>query len=233
MLSFSPLEDLSPSPRVGNWRDPENLVGSQQDQEAKKKIIDLGIFSQDIWISIYGWNVSTMATLGREESGRCREVLNKSQCMDFFPPGWKRWLLQRGVISRGQSLARLRRIKPLEIKLEKKEKKRSPVAVFSLYKQRALAKTLNIELFLVVSIIWSIIILKLEFRLLRWLMRCLEQDQIEIDCEQSLFCLKINISVCHNAGMRAASCTSTCITRNPWPRRWYTSLLRVLSLVVE
>ena len=93
MLSFSPLEDLSLSHRVGNWRDPENLVGSQQDQEAKKKVIDLGIFSQDIWISIYGWNVSTMATLGREESGHCREVLNKSQRMDFFPPGRKRWLL--------------------------------------------------------------------------------------------------------------------------------------------
>ena len=105
--------------------------------------------------------------------------------------------------------------------------------VLSLYKKRALAKTLNIELFLVVSIIWSIIILKLEFRPLRWLMCCLEQDQIEIDCEQSLFCLKINISVCHNAGMRAASCTSTCTTRDPWPRRWYTSLLRVLSLVVK
>ena len=27
--------------------------------------------------------VSTTATLGTEESGRCKEVLNKSQCMDF------------------------------------------------------------------------------------------------------------------------------------------------------
>lgn len=51
---------------------------------------------------------------------------------------------------------------------------RSPVEILSLYKQRALAKTLNIELFLVVWIIWSIIILKLEFRPLRWLMCCLE-----------------------------------------------------------
>ena len=29
-------------------------------------------------------NLSTKATLGTEESGLCGEVLNKSQCMDFF-----------------------------------------------------------------------------------------------------------------------------------------------------
>ena len=29
-------------------------------------------------------NLSTTATLGTEKSGRCREVLNKSQCMDFL-----------------------------------------------------------------------------------------------------------------------------------------------------
>ena len=86
-------------------------------QEAKKKIIDLGIFSQDIWISIYGWNVSTMATLGREESGRCREVLNKRQCMDFFPLGWK-----KVAVSGGLTLARSRRSKPWEVKLNKNEK---------------------------------------------------------------------------------------------------------------
>ena len=34
-------------------------------------------------------NLSTKATLGTEESGRCREVLNKSQCMDFFVQGKK------------------------------------------------------------------------------------------------------------------------------------------------
>ena len=34
-------------------------------------------------------NLSTKATLGTEESGRCREVLNKSQCMDFCVQGTK------------------------------------------------------------------------------------------------------------------------------------------------
>ena len=29
-------------------------------------------------------NLSTTATLETEENGRCREVLNESQCMDFF-----------------------------------------------------------------------------------------------------------------------------------------------------
>ena len=35
-------------------------------------------------------NLSSTATLGTEESGHCREVLNESQFMDFFcPPGQK------------------------------------------------------------------------------------------------------------------------------------------------
>ena len=45
-------------------------------------------------------NLSTMATFGTEESGHCRKVLSKSQCMDFFVLGTKeivavveRWLL--------------------------------------------------------------------------------------------------------------------------------------------
>ena len=29
-------------------------------------------------------NLSTTATIGTEERGRCKEVLNKSQCMDFL-----------------------------------------------------------------------------------------------------------------------------------------------------
>jgi len=29
-------------------------------------------------------NLSTTATLGTEGSGHCRDVLNKSQCMDFL-----------------------------------------------------------------------------------------------------------------------------------------------------
>ena len=32
---------------------------------------------------------TTTATLGTEKSGRCREVLNKSQCMDFLSAGTK------------------------------------------------------------------------------------------------------------------------------------------------
>ena len=35
-------------------------------------------------------NLSKRATLGTEESGRCKEVLNKSKCMDFCPPGRKK-----------------------------------------------------------------------------------------------------------------------------------------------
>ena len=31
-------------------------------------------------------NLSTTATFGTEESGHCRQVLSKSQCMDFFCP---------------------------------------------------------------------------------------------------------------------------------------------------
>ena len=42
-------------------------------------------------------NLSTTATLGKEESGRCREVLMKSQCMDFswflVPRDEKKWPL--------------------------------------------------------------------------------------------------------------------------------------------
>ena len=33
--------------------------------------------------------LSTTATSGTEESGRCRELLNKSQCMDFLFAGMK------------------------------------------------------------------------------------------------------------------------------------------------
>ena len=32
-------------------------------------------------------NLSTTATFGTEESGHCRQVLSKSQCMDFFVRG--------------------------------------------------------------------------------------------------------------------------------------------------
>ena len=35
-------------------------------------------------------NLSTMATLETEESVRCREVLNKSQCLDFLSMGMKK-----------------------------------------------------------------------------------------------------------------------------------------------
>ena len=34
-------------------------------------------------------NLSTMTTLGTEESGHFREVLNKSQCMDILSTGMK------------------------------------------------------------------------------------------------------------------------------------------------
>ena len=34
--------------------------------------------------------LSTMATLETEESGHCREVLNKSQCMDFLSAATKK-----------------------------------------------------------------------------------------------------------------------------------------------
>ena len=36
-------------------------------------------------------NLSTIATLGTEESGCCREVLNKSQCMNLLSPGTKKF----------------------------------------------------------------------------------------------------------------------------------------------
>ena len=35
-------------------------------------------------------NLSTTATMGTEESDRCKEVLNKSQCMDFLSAGTKK-----------------------------------------------------------------------------------------------------------------------------------------------
>ena len=35
-------------------------------------------------------NLSTTATMGAEESGRCREVLDKSQCMNFSYAGTKK-----------------------------------------------------------------------------------------------------------------------------------------------
>ena len=44
-------------------------------------------------------NLSTTATMETEESDRCKEVLSKSQCMDFLSAGTKkvafveRWLL--------------------------------------------------------------------------------------------------------------------------------------------
>ena len=46
-------------------------------------------------------NLSTTATMGTDERGRCKEVLNKSQCMDFFSAGTtkvaviERWLLSK------------------------------------------------------------------------------------------------------------------------------------------
>ena len=40
-------------------------------------------------ISVAQLNFSTTATLGTEESGGCREVLNKSQYMDFLSAGTK------------------------------------------------------------------------------------------------------------------------------------------------
>ena len=43
-----------------------------------------------IW---YSWTSLQTATLGTGESDRCREVLNKSQCMIFCPPGRKMWPL--------------------------------------------------------------------------------------------------------------------------------------------
>ena len=46
-------------------------------------------------------NPSTMPTLGTEERGRCREVLNKSQCMGFLSAGAKKGgRCQRGGRSR-------------------------------------------------------------------------------------------------------------------------------------
>ena len=38
----------------------------------------------------YKLNLSKTATLGEEESGRCRDVLNKSQSMDFLSVGTRK-----------------------------------------------------------------------------------------------------------------------------------------------
>ena len=53
-------------------------------------------------------NLSTVATLGTEESACCREALNKSQCMDLLSAGTKklavveRWpLVEVRLYSRG------------------------------------------------------------------------------------------------------------------------------------
>ena len=52
-------------------------------------------------ISVAQLNFSTTATLGTEERSGCREVLNKSQCMDFCLPGRKivafaeKWMLAK------------------------------------------------------------------------------------------------------------------------------------------
>ena len=49
-------------------------------------------------------NLSTTANLGTEESGHSREVLNKSQCMDFLSARTKKkWLLYRDMAIRGGS----------------------------------------------------------------------------------------------------------------------------------
>ena len=52
-------------------------------------------------------NLSTMSTLGTEESGQYREVLNKSQCMDFLSARTKKvtvverwlWLVERWLLA--------------------------------------------------------------------------------------------------------------------------------------
>ena len=50
-------------------------------------------------------NLSTTATLRTEESGRCREVWNKSQCMDFFVPRDKKsGLCLQVAVSRGSTV---------------------------------------------------------------------------------------------------------------------------------
>ena len=54
-----------------------------------------------LMISVVQLNLSTTATLGTEESGRCREVLNKSQCMDFLSAWTKNCGRCREVDARG------------------------------------------------------------------------------------------------------------------------------------
>ena len=49
-------------------------------------------------LKIIQLKLSTTATFGTEESGsfrggRCREVVNKSPCMDFLSAGTKKWPL--------------------------------------------------------------------------------------------------------------------------------------------
>ena len=48
-------------------------------------------------------NLSTTDTVGTEESGRCRGVLNKSQCMNFLSAGTKKRNLCREVADSGGS----------------------------------------------------------------------------------------------------------------------------------
>ena len=48
-------------------------------------------------------NLCSTATLGTEESGRCREVLNKSQCMDLLSAGTKKSGRHRKVAVGGGS----------------------------------------------------------------------------------------------------------------------------------
>ena len=51
------------------------------DQEEERKYHEL---------TMYSWSSLQRGTLRTEESGRCREVLNKNQYMHFFPPGRKK-----------------------------------------------------------------------------------------------------------------------------------------------
>ena len=50
-------------------------------------------------------NLSTTATMGTEESDRCKEVLSNSQCMDFLSAGTKKSGCYREVaVSRGSTV---------------------------------------------------------------------------------------------------------------------------------
>ena len=59
-------------------------------------------------------NPSTMPTLGTEERGRCREVLNKSQCMKFLSAGAKKGGPCREVAVSGVSTSSLCRCLDIE-----------------------------------------------------------------------------------------------------------------------